>query len=258
MKTVCIIQARRGSSRLPDKILKPIAGKSILQHVIERALHIEGIDTVVCATVANANNQTVMTLAEKAGAASFAGSEQDVLDRYYRAAKEYQADIVMRITADCPLIDPYICAEAVSLVATGSADYGAASGEWIHGMDCEVFTFDWLKKAHTYATSQEDREHVTLWLKRYPGIKKKMVEPPITLPRDQNRWVVDYPDDYEFMLQLAAVAPNNTLPIRWQDTLALVERNPHLREINKHRVDEWARTNENIIQKAQEKTTGRE
>jgi len=253
MKTVCIIQARRGSSRLPDKILKPIAGKTILEHVIERVLHIEGIDTVVCATVANRDNETVLTVAESAGAASFAGSEHDVLARYYKAATKHKADIVIRITADCPLIDPYICTEAVSLVKTGKADYGAVSGAWIHGMDCEAFTFNWLEKAYTNATSQEDREHVTLWLKRQPNIKKGMVEPPITLPRNQNRWVVDYPEDYEFMVQLAAAAPNGTLPIRWQDTLGLIEKKPYLREINKHRIIEWAQANAEIIQKAQEK-----
>jgi len=239
MKTVCIIQARRGSSRLPDKILKPLAGKPVLAHVIERASMIEGVDLVVCATVDDDFNKPVMRLARDAGAEAFAGSEQDVLDRYYQAATVFGADAIMRITADCPLLDPYVCGQAVAHIRAGDIDYSAAAGDWPHGMDCEVFTFEWLEMAHKTATLAEDREHVTLWMKRHPDMRRLYVNPPERTLRDGNRWVLDYPADYEFMMQLAACSPTGKLPLKWQETLALVEANSSLREINRHCAAEW-------------------
>lgn len=252
MKTVCIIQARRGSSRLPDKILKPLAGKTILAHVIERTTLIDGVDQVVCATVDDEYNKPVLAAAMDAGAETFVGSEHDVLDRYYCAARAFKADVVMRVTADCPLLDPYVCAEAVAKVTKEGVDYGATGGAWPHGMDCEIFTFDWLEEAHKNATLPEDREHVTLWMKGHKSIKKGIVDPPISGLRQANRWVIDYPDDYEFLTRLVAVAPDGILPFSWRDILALVDEHPSLRKINAHCAEQWQKMSEKILKLARD------
>ncbi len=252
MKVVCIIQARRGSKRLRNKILKPLAGKTILEHVIQRALLIDGVDQVVCASVDDEYNLPVLEVAKKTGAAAFAGSEHDVLDRYYSAAVKYNADAVMRITADCPLLDPFVCAEAVAIVRDGKADYGAASGSWPHGMDCEIFTFDWLEKAHRQATLAEDREHVTLWMKGHADINRLTVEPSLVGLRYENRWVLDYPEDYEFLIALAKIAPEGKLPLRWQEIVAILDENSGLREINRHCSNQWEKATQKIIQTVNE------
>ena len=248
LKTVCIIQARRGSTRLRDKIFKPLAGKAVLEHVIERAALIDGVDQVVCATVDDAFNEPVQELAREAGAAAFAGSEHDVLERYYQAAVAFEAEAVMRITADCPLLDPFVCGEAVANVRAGLADYSATAGDWPHGMDCEVFPFSWLEMAHKYTSLPEDREHVTLWMKRHPEIRRMIIDPEDKGLHQGNRWVLDYPADYEFMLQLAACASGGILPLRWQDTLAIIDANPELRDINRQCEADWKAANKKIFE----------
>jgi len=252
MQCVTIIQARRQSTRLPDKVLMPIAGVSILAHVIKRCKLIEGIDQVVCAIPNDSYNDVLADIAIEAGAAIFRGSEHDVLDRYYQAAATYKADVVMRVTADCPLLDPYVCAEAVSLVQTGFADYSATAGEWPHGMDCEVFSFKWLEKAHKSAKLPEDREHVTLWMKGHTAIRRKTIDPEIKGLRSSNRWVVDYPEDYDFLTQLAAHVPNGELPLRWQDTVGLLDAHTSLRDINRHCNGLWETANQKIYKLARE------
>lgn len=252
MTAICVIQARRGSKRLPDKIMMPLSGKKVLEHVLERALKIPHIDKVVCAIAEGPDNQEVIDLTSATGCIPFEGSELDVLKRFYDAAKKFQATIVMRLTADCPLIDPFLCGEALDIVQRGEADYSGISGLWPHGLDCEVFTFDLLEKAHKFAALKEDREHVTLWMKGRNDIVRKVVEPPSQVQRHENRWVVDYPKDYEFLNEIAKVAPEGKLPLRWQDTLELIDNHPHLRDINANCSALWDEANKQIYKLASE------
>jgi len=154
---VAIIQARMGSSRLPDKVMMPIAGKPMFWHVVDRVKKAKLIDEVVVATSTNTKDKRIVDFCKKNNVEVFTGSENDVLDRYYQCAKKYKAEIVVRITADCPLIDPKIVDKSIRTFFKGNFDYlgiltGAGSlksknKKYPDGMDCEVFSFQSLEKA---------------------------------------------------------------------------------------------------------------
>lgn len=238
-KVVCIIQARRGSSRLPDKVLLPLGDKAVLTHVIERCKAIKSVDEVICATVDDPYEDVLADIADQAGATVYRGSEDDVLDRYYQAAKITNADYVMRVTSDCPLIDPQVCDDLVTKVIESSADYGG-NGGFPHGLDCEVFSVALLEAAHIKATSKEDREHVTLWMKRNKSIKTGHISPDDGRDYSSYRWTLDYPDDYEFLKVLLETIKDQTVIHSWRDLISILDENLHLNNINKKRVEEWA------------------
>ena len=237
-KVSCIIQARRQSSRLPDKILLPLAGKPVLGHVIERCQAIDGVDSVIVACPEGAFEDPVAATAEAAGALAYRGAMDDVLARYQGAHQLAPADYIMRVTADCPLLDPALCSELVRRALAQQADYGGLSG-WPHGMECEVFSAAQLEAAHTQASKPADREHVTLWMKKQETTRKAYFSPEGASYRAGNRWVVDYPEDYDFMQALFALFPDGNAPMGWADILAVVDANPELRAINGAREEEW-------------------
>lgn len=164
MNTACIVQARLTSKRLPGKVMYPLAGEPVIRHVLKRVKEIPGIDLVICAVPDDARSDVITNEADRAGVAVFRGPEFDVLDRYWRAAIKYEVDIIVRVTADCPLIDPIICGEVLALL--GDADYASN----VHprtrckGLDCEVFTFHALDTAWNHASKPYDHEHVTPWM----------------------------------------------------------------------------------------------
>jgi len=135
-KTACIIQARLGSTRLPGKVLETLGDAPVLEHVLRRCQAIEGVDEVVCATVEGADGDAVATLADNLDIAVYRGSESDVLARYHGAAHAVGADVVMRVTSDCPLIDPEVCAAVLKLREEADADYAANNmpPSWPHGL----------------------------------------------------------------------------------------------------------------------------
>ena len=164
MKKVAIIQARLTSTRLPGKVLLPLGdGRSVLEHVVGRAHEIAGIDLVGVAIPER--QPTLRHVLSKMGESYFLGSEDDVLARYHGAAKACDADIIMRLTADCPFFQPTICAQVLGLVTNG-VDYASN----VHprtmprGWDCEVFTRNFLDQAHHRAHTDYEREHVTPWM----------------------------------------------------------------------------------------------
>ena len=128
MKVTCIIQARRRSTRLPNKVLCEIEGTPVLEHVIQRCLLIPEVTDVVCALVDDPYEEPLRQLASEIGVGVYSGSEEDVLDRYYQAAMLYPSDYVMRVTSDCPLLDPAVCSGLIRAVASGGYDYGVVSG----------------------------------------------------------------------------------------------------------------------------------
>lgn len=236
----CIIQARRQSERLPNKILKLLAGKPILAHVIERCQQIHGVTSVVVAAPTGNYEDPVEDAAREAGALCFRGSMHDVLDRYVGAASLVDARFIMRVTADCPLIDPGLCSELTKRFLEQSGDYGGLSG-WPHGLDCEIFTRELLMEAHSMATSAEDREHVTLWMKRQQHFKSVIHKPENGSYHSGNRWVVDYPEDYAFLSELFDRLALHTARIPWREVLAFIDKNPELREINALCEQDWVR-----------------
>lgn len=234
----CIIQARRQSSRLPDKILLPLGGKPVLQHVIERCQKIAGVNQVVVARPAGAFEEAIDPITEAVGAVSFQGDMTDVLARYWGAHQMAPSDYVMRVTADCPLLDPVLCGELLAKMIAEDAEYCGLSG-WPHGIECEIFTADLLKTTHEEATSSDDREHVTLWMKKQANIRKIGHAPEEQRFRLDNRWVVDYPEDYEFLKALFALFPGGQPPLRWYEILSVIDARPELRDINRACTEEW-------------------
>lgn len=171
MKTVAIIQARMGSRRLPGKVLKPLAGKPMLDVLVQRLRGAQAVDAIVVATSVLSRDDAIAEHVEAndnyEGVSVFRGSEDDVLDRYYWAAKAAQADVVLRVTADNPLFDAPTADRVISEVHRGN-DYASNNLErsYPHGIDLEAFTFDALRRAHEQADDAQDREHVTPYIRR--------------------------------------------------------------------------------------------
>jgi glutamate-1-semialdehyde 2,1-aminomutase/spore coat polysaccharide biosynthesis protein SpsF len=236
-KTACIVQARLGSTRLPGKVLETLGDAPVLEHVLRRCNAIPGVDEVVCATVEGANGDAVAALADGLDVTVYRGSETDVLARYHGAAHAVGAAIVMRVTSDCPLIDPEICAAVLRLRAEAAADYAANNmpPSWPHGLDCEAFTIDALDDAAATATAPEDREHVTPWIRRNRAYRR------VNLPGPggefvAQRWTLDYPEDLAFLRALYERLPGGCAgPRSWRSALAVLEREPQLALINEAR-----------------------
>lgn len=212
-KTAIIVQARMASTRLSGKAILPLAGKTVLAHVLARCARVPGIEVVCCAVPKGTINDAVAAEAEKRGAVVYRGSEEDVLDRYWQAARMLKADIVMRVTSDCPLADPELCGEVLRHVSEGGADYACNNmpASWPHGLDCEAFKFAALDRSAHEATRPLEREHVTPWLRNNPNLKKANVAGPGGWVAEQ-RWTLDFPEDYEFFKAVFAalpVAPEN-------------------------------------------------
>jgi spore coat polysaccharide biosynthesis protein SpsF (cytidylyltransferase family) len=186
------VQARLGSTRLPGKVLLPLAGQSVLSHVLTRCLMIDGIDDVVLACPAN--DATLAQVAAGLGIASFLGPEHDVLRRYAMAAHENDADVIMRITADCPLINPRVCADVLKLFNSSEVDYASnvyPRRTWQKGYDCEVFSADALERADIFAKDEYDREHVT------PFIQKNCTTALLDGPGEGVNLTLDTEEDYQ-------------------------------------------------------------
>jgi spore coat polysaccharide biosynthesis protein SpsF (cytidylyltransferase family) len=229
--TAIIVQARIGSTRLPGKVLRRLAGKTVLRHVLERCSAVLGIDVVCCATTSKPEDDPVVDEALDAGVEIFRGSEQDVLDRYYRAAMACDAEIIMRVTSDCPLIDPAVCAAVIALLHREDADYACNNmpPSFPHGLDCEAFTRVWLDRAAREAHLPSEREHVTPFLRNHPQARKAN----LTCPEPGvagHRWTLDTPADLTFLEALFARLPDG--PTAWRVPLALVAADPALAGIN--------------------------
>ncbi|MDP3729220.1 MAG: glycosyltransferase family protein [bacterium] len=236
-KVVCIIQARIGSTRLPGKVLLPLEGKAVILHDVDRVLAAKTVDAVVVATTVQPADQKIIDVINgyDARVSTFRGSEEDVLDRYYKAAKEAQADVVIRITSDCPLIDPVVIDRVVSaFLDTPDIDYVAnVLGEhtYPNGMDIEVVAFPILEQLWKNTTDPFDREHVTVYIKKYPEqFKTKNIKNGVDY--SFHRWTLDEEKDFQLISyvykKLYAQNPLFTM----EDVLKLFDENPALITMN--------------------------
>lgn len=234
--TAVIVQARMGSSRLPGKVLMPLAGRTVLAHVLARRRAIEGADVVCCATTTAAGDDPVADEALRLGADVFRGSEDDVLARYHDTAAACGAGVIMRVTSDCPLLDPGVAAAVLRLRAETGADYAANNMPpgWPHGLDCEAFTAAALAAAEKNARAAGEREHVTPWLRNHPGITRANLEGPGAAG---HRWTLDYPEDLAFFEALFAHLPPPPALPGMEDVLSVLERHPEIAAINAMRHD---------------------
>ena len=233
MKIVAIIQARIGSSRLPAKVLKPILDRSMLAHVVERARRASTITEVVVATTDKPEDDIIVEECKRLETLVCRGSELDVLDRYHSAAIERNAGAVVRITSDCPLIDPTVIDRVVRTFLRLEPDYASNKIEptYPRGLDTEIMTMGALERAWQEATEPYQRVHVTPYLYEAPGRFRTVA---VKHDRDYSRyrWTVDTPEDLAFVRTVyGRLGPDNTFS--WDAVLALLDREPGLAEINR-------------------------
>jgi len=229
MISLAIIQARYNSSRLRGKVMKRIGEKTVLSHVLSRASRIKGIDNVCCAISEDKESDIIVDEAEKNGALIYRGSEKDVLERYYLAAKFFKADRILRITSDCPLIDPEVCQMVIDLFDSAEVDYVANNmpPSWPHGLDCEFFSYEWLEEAHLKAKKIPEREHVTPYIRTNSRSKKLNLSCP-TENLANNRWTLDTERDLEFFETLFTELGNSIEVMGWRDILDFIIRDRSL------------------------------
>lgn len=235
MRTVLIVQARMTSSRLPGKILLEAAGKPLLTHLIERLRKVRHADAIVIATTTNATDDVVEALARHLSVGVFRGSEQDVLARFAGAAQAHEADIIVRITSDCPMLDPAIVDQYIRrfLNSPQRPDYvwcGEAPKLPI-GMGVEVFSRAALDAAHAHAVDRYDREHVTPFIRRR---ENGYVVEGVEFPRDLHdyRLCVDVAEDFALVERVLGILAKKTPDYDLADIIALIDANPHWRAMN--------------------------
>ena len=199
-KYLVIIQARTDSKRLPNKVLSNIERRPLLWHVIERVKKMRN-SRVIIATTDRKIDDDIIKIAEKCGVGYFRGKTKDVLDRYFKAAMKFDGDIIVRITADCPLIDPYESEKVVKKFLSKNYDYVSNDSEtYPNGLDTECFSFLALKKAWKCAKLKSEREHVTPYIWKNPTqFKIGFVHNKTRTRLDNLKWSVDYLDDIKFV-----------------------------------------------------------
>jgi spore coat polysaccharide biosynthesis protein SpsF len=234
MRVVAIIQARMGSTRLPGKVLKDLGGETVLARVVNRTRRATLLDEVVVATSILPADDVIARECEALKVACFRGDETDVLDRYYRAAQKFATDAVVRITADCPLIDPELIDAAIRSRLDQKADYASNSlaRTYPRGLDVEVFTADALSRAWSAAKEEYQRTHVTPYLYQNPELFK-VISIAEEGDHSKYRWTLDTAEDLE-LLRAVYKHFGNRDNIRWIEVLDLMEAQPELAALNSH------------------------
>ena len=230
MNIVGIIQARMGSTRLPGKVLEDIGGKTMLARVVRRAQRAALLDQIVVATTVEQLDDVIADECGRLAVPVFRGEELDVLDRYYQAAEMYEAEAIVRITSDCPLIDPEIVDHVVYHFLGEGPDCASNTviRTYPRGLDVSVMTMSALRCAWHEADESYQREHVTPYIYQNPDLFEIL---PVTGRMDYSgfRWTVDTVGDLEFVRALYSRLGNNDT-FNWRDALAVLARDPELME----------------------------
>jgi spore coat polysaccharide biosynthesis protein SpsF (cytidylyltransferase family) len=234
MKVMVIIQARMGSTRLPGKVMKIILGKPVLIHDLERIKGMKRINGIIVATTTlEEDNLIVKTIEDyDANICIYRGNVENVLDRYYKAAKLYGADVIVRITSDCPLIDTNISDITVDKFFDGVCDYCSNNlpRTFPLGLDTEVFSFKSLELAWELAETSFEREHVTPYIRDHPE-KFKLASVTNNIDLSHLRWTLDYPEDFEFINEIYKRLGQKFF--NTNDILKVLKNEPFLMEINR-------------------------
>ena len=233
MKTIVIIQARMGSTRLPGKVLMPLGeGTTVLANVVRRVQRAQLTHGVLVATSDLSADSAIVEECERMGIPSFRGSEADVLDRYYQAARFCGAEAVVRVTADCPLIDPALVDDTIREFLHRGADYASniSPRRYPRGLDNEVFTSAALERAWHEASQPHQREHVTPYFYEHPEMFR-IASVASEADYGQYRWTLDTPEDLELLRAIFRILPG-AATCSWKDVLALVQARPDLAELN--------------------------
>jgi spore coat polysaccharide biosynthesis protein SpsF len=232
-KVVGIVQARTGSSRLPGKVLKVVCGRTLLEHQMERMLRARSLAEIAIATSIASSDDVIEDLAHSHGWAIYRGAEHDVLARYAAAAAAFGADPIVRMTMDCPLIDPTVIDRVVEAYRDGPYDFVANNLEptFPHGLDLEVFSRGALEIADREASKAFEREHVSPFIRDRP---EQFRLANVAAPRDLHRlrWTVDYPEDLEFVRVVYASLYREGSFFTTEDVLELLDQNPAIGRLN--------------------------
>jgi spore coat polysaccharide biosynthesis protein SpsF (cytidylyltransferase family) len=229
---VAIVQARMGSTRLPGKVLMDLGGDTVLARVVRRLQRAKLVGEVMVATTCSGADSAIEEESKRLGVRCFRGSEQDVLDRYYQAARQLPADAVVRITSDCPLIDPNLVDETVQLFLSERADYASNVSPrcYPRGLDTEVFSMAALERAWREADQGHEREHVTPYFYEHPEVFK-LVFTPATTDNSHYRWTLDTAEDLALLRAIYA-SFGGRFDVGLREVLALMQCRPDLSALN--------------------------
>jgi len=233
MNVLAIIQARMGSTRLPGKVLLSLEGKTVIEHVVERVKCAKLVDEVIVATSININNLPLIRVCAEKNIRVFCGSEEDVLDRFFQLAKLLVPAHIVRITADCPVIDPAIIDKIIATHFLENADYTSNTIDETYpdGLDIEIFTYKSLTQAWNEASLSSEREHVTPYIKKHPDLflLKSIVS---DINYADKRWTLDTELDFEFLRSIFNILYKKNHFFSMNDILHLIKKQPSLEKIN--------------------------
>ncbi len=237
MKTVAIIQARMGSTRLLGKVLGEIEGKPMLWHLINRLGYCKLLDNLVIATTTKKRDDILADFCRRNGIDFYRGSEEDVLDRYYHAAKDFGIDVIVRITSDCPLIDPEIVDIIIQKYISQKDHLDGASNilfrTYPTGLDTELVSSDALERCYNLADTKYQRSHVMPYI--YDHLEEFNI---YSLKNEDDlsslRWTVDEEADMRFVKEVYARLYEENSIFYMREILDVLDKEPHLRKINKH------------------------
>ena len=234
MKVVAVIQARMGSTRLPGKVLKDIGGETMLERVVRRTQRASLLDQIVVATTVEPSDDVIVAECERLGVPIFRGDEQDVLDRYYQAAGAYEAEVVVRITSDCPLIDPKITNRVVRAFLDETPDCASNTlvRTYPRGLDTAVVTTAALARAWREATEPYQRAHVMPYIYQNPDLFR-LLSVSGEVDYSHYRWTVDTQEDLDFVRAVYARLGNDDT-FGWCDVLEILAQEPELTDLNRH------------------------
>ncbi len=235
VRVLAVVQARLGSTRLPGKALREIAGRPMLAHVTERVRAIRGVDDVVLATTVKAEDDPLADFARAAGLACVRGSAEDVLDRFKQAVAEHPADAVLRATADCPLLDPGVTGRVLGeyLERRDRVDYASnvQPPTFPDGLDTEVFSAEALERAWREARRPSEREHVTIYIREHPE-RFRLFNVAHAEDLSAHRWTVDTEADLKFVRDVFAALAEHGGLFGMTEVLALLDQRPELVWLN--------------------------
>lgn len=232
---VAIIQARMNATRLPGKPLKKILQRPLLSYELERLRRAKTIDEIVVATTTSPQDDQIVELCRQERTPFFRGSEEDVLDRYLKTAKEHRAEVVVRITGDCPLIDPDVVDRVINFYFENEYDYVSNTRKLTYprGLDVEVFPFKLLERIAGQATRQPEREHVTLYFYEHPELFK-LGNVACETDESKHRWTVDTEEDFQLISRIIeSLYPKNP-QFGMRDVLKLLQQHPDWVALNAH------------------------
>lgn len=237
MRPVIIVQARMTSTRLAGKVLREVLHRPLLEYLVERLRRVKRAEHIVIATTTNDTDIPIVELCERLSVPFFRGSEHDVLARYHMTAEAHHADPVIRITSDCPVIDPAVIDHIIEFYVNNPDTYDYVSNALVRsyprGMDTEVFSFQALHEAFTEATAQPDREHVTPFIYTRPK-RYRLGHVVYGENLSRHRWTVDTPEDFDLIRKIIESLYPAKHEFGMQDILDLMTAHPDWPVINAH------------------------